>query len=70
MSMEAAQKTQMLRRLDIPLKVYLILEDMAMEERKKVDNELIKAMITPKSLAQHILAEATQKHLQKTQWKK
>jgi len=49
------------RRLIIPDKVYLALEDMAANERKKVKDEVIKAMITPKSLAQHIIANAVKR---------
>lgn len=49
------------RRLIIPENVYLGLEDMAADERKKVKQEVVKAMITPKSLAQHILANAVKR---------
>jgi len=49
------------RRIVIPDKVYLGLEDMAANERKKVKDEVIKAMITPKSLAQHIIANAVKR---------
>ena len=49
------------RRLIIPENVYLGLEDMAANERKKVKQEVIKAMITPKSLAQHIIANAVKR---------
>jgi uncharacterized membrane protein len=49
------------RRITIPEGVYLALEDMAANERKKTDNEVIKALITPKSLAQKILAMATRR---------
>lgn len=45
------------RRLVIPEGVYLALEDMAAERRKTVD-EIIKPLITPKSVAQKILALA------------
>jgi hypothetical protein len=47
------------RRLIIPESVYLKLEDMAAEKRKKAD-EIIKPLITPKSLAQKILAVAVE----------
>lgn len=49
------------RRLIIPEKVYLILENMAAEERKTA-SEISKPLITPKSTAQHILAVATERH--------
>ena len=49
------------RRIVIPEKVYLGLEEIAANERKKVDNPVIKAMITPASVAQHILAVATKR---------
>jgi hypothetical protein len=39
--------------------IYLKLEDMAAEKRKKAD-EIIKPLITPKSLAQKILAVAVE----------
>jgi hypothetical protein len=45
------------RRLVIPEKVYLGLEDMAAKRRKKAD-DIIKPLITPKSVAQKILALA------------
>ena len=48
------------RRIVIPDKVYLRLEDIAANERKKNDNPVIKAMITPKSVAQKILAVAVE----------
>ncbi len=48
------------RRLIIPELVYLRLEDIAANERKKNDNPVIKAMITPKSVAQKILAVAVE----------
>ena len=47
------------RRLVISEKTYLGLEDMAAEKRKKAD-EIIKPLITPKSLAQKILAVAVE----------
>lgn len=46
------------RRIVIPENVYLGLEDIAANERKKNDNPVIKAMITPKSVAQKILSVA------------
>jgi hypothetical protein len=46
------------RRLIIPESVYLDLEDMAAEKRKKAD-EFTKALITPLSLAQKILLVVT-----------
>ena len=49
------------RRIVIPEVVYLRLEDMAANERKKTSNPLVKEMITPKSLAQKILALAAGK---------
>jgi len=49
------------RRITIPENVYLVLEDIAADERKKVKNPLLKAMITPKSLAQSMLAAAVRK---------
>lgn len=49
------------RRIVIPEIVYLGLEELAASERKKVDNPVIKAMITPKSVAQKILAVAVEK---------
>ena len=49
------------RRIVIPDKIYLALEDLAADERKKVKNPLLKAMITPKSLAQSMLAAAVRK---------
>jgi hypothetical protein len=48
------------RRIVIPDKVYLALEDIAANERKKNNNPVIKAMITPKSVAQKILAVAVE----------
>ena len=47
------------RRIVIPEMVYLRLEEIAANERKKVDNPLVKEMITPLSVAQKILAVAT-----------
>jgi hypothetical protein len=47
------------RCLIIPEVIYLKLEDMAAEKRKKAD-EIIKPLITPKSLAQKILAVAVE----------
>ena len=47
------------RRLVISEKTYLGLEDMAAEKRKKAD-DIIKPLITPKSLAQKILAVAVE----------
>jgi hypothetical protein len=47
------------RRLIIPESVYLALEDMAAEKRKKAE-EYVKPLITPKSLAQKILALAVE----------
>jgi hypothetical protein len=47
------------RRITIPEDVYLNLEMMAAQERQNAPNIVIKAMITPKSLAQKILATAT-----------
>jgi uncharacterized membrane protein len=47
------------RRLIIPESVYLALEDMAAEKRKNAD-EIIKPLITPKSVAQKILALAVE----------
>jgi hypothetical protein len=52
------------RRLIIPESVYLKLEDMAAEKRKKAD-EIIKPLITPKSLAQKILAVAVEQNARK-----
>mgnify|MGYP001263638389 CR=1 FL=1 len=52
------------RRLIIPESVYLKLEDMAAEKRKKAD-EIIKPLITPKSLAQKILAVAVEQNSRK-----
>jgi hypothetical protein len=49
------------RRIVIPETVYLRLEDMAADERKKTDNPVIKAMITSKSMAQKILAVAVER---------
>jgi hypothetical protein len=49
------------RRIVIPDKVYLGLEEFAASERKKTKNPVIQEMITPKSLAQKILAMAVQK---------
>ena len=49
------------RRLVIPESVYLVLEDMAAAERKKNNNPVIKEMITPKSVAQKILAVAAKR---------
>lgn len=49
------------RRITIPEKVYLALEEIAANERKKTTNPLIKEMITPKSLAQNLLASAVKK---------
>lgn len=49
------------RRIVIPEGVYLLLEDMAANERKKTVNPVIKEMITPKSLAQKILSVAVGK---------
>ena len=46
------------RRIVIPEMVYLRLEDMAADERKKTDNPVVKAMITSRSMAQKILAVA------------
>ena len=48
------------RRLVIPESVYLALEDIAAEKRKVAD-EISKPLITPKSLAQHILSVAVKK---------
>ena len=48
------------RTLIIPEKVYLALEDIAFGKRKKESVPLIKAMITPKSVAQKILAVAVE----------
>ena len=48
------------RRIIIPEKVYLALEELAANERKKNSNPVIKAMITPKSVAQKILAVAVE----------
>ena len=47
------QKT---RQITIAPETYLALEDLAAKEREKTSNELIKAMITPRSYAQKILA--------------
>jgi hypothetical protein len=52
------------RRLIIPESVYLKLEDMAAEKRKKAD-DIIKPLITPKSLAQKILAVAVEQNARK-----
>lgn len=52
------------RRLIIPESVYLKLEDMASEKRKKAD-EIIKPLITPKSLAQKLLAGAVEQNARK-----
>jgi hypothetical protein len=52
------------RRLVISEKTYLALEDMAAEKRKKAD-EIAKPLITPKSLAQHILAVAVESNRRK-----
>jgi hypothetical protein len=52
------------RRLIIPESVYLKLEDMAAEKRKKAD-EIIKPLITPKSLAQKIIAVAVEQNARK-----
>jgi hypothetical protein len=43
------------RRITIPEDIYLGLEDIAAEERKKQPNEVLKALITQKSLAQSVL---------------
>ncbi len=56
------------RTLIIPERVYFALEDMAADERKKVKGKgvienLKRSMITPKSLAQQMLAKGV---LQKT----
>jgi uncharacterized membrane protein len=47
------------RQLIISESTYLGLEDMAAEKRKKAD-EIIKPLITPKSVAQKILALAVE----------
>jgi hypothetical protein len=47
------------RTIVVSEKTYLKLEDMAAEKRKKAD-EIIKPLITPKSLAQKILAVAVE----------
>jgi hypothetical protein len=52
------------RRLVISEKTYLGLEDMAAEKRKKAD-DIIKPLITPKSLAQKILAVAVEQNARK-----
>ena len=52
------------RRIVIPENVYLALEDMAAEKRKKAD-DFVKPMITPKSLAQKILAVAVNRGVKK-----
>jgi hypothetical protein len=52
------------RRLIIPESVYLALEDMAAEKRKKAD-EIIKPLITPKSVAQKLLALAVEANRRK-----
>jgi len=49
------------RRITIPENVYLGLEEIAANERKKIKEEIIKAMITPKSLAQNILANTVKR---------
>ena len=49
------------RRLTLPEDVYLALEDMAADERKKQPNELVQALITPKSLAQSVLRNIVKK---------
>lgn len=49
------------RRITIPEDVYIGLDVMAANERKKTPNEVIKAMITPKSLAQKILATSVKR---------
>ena len=46
------------RKLIIPESVYLELEDMAAEKRKKAD-EFVKPLITPLSMAQKILLVVT-----------
>ena len=56
------------RRLLISEKTYLILEDMAAEERKTA-SEISKPLITPKSTAQHILAVATELYQKRGYWK-
>jgi hypothetical protein len=48
------------RRLIISESTYLGLEDIAAEKRKKAD-DIIKPMITPKSVAQKILALAVER---------
>jgi hypothetical protein len=50
------------RHLVIPETIYLKLEDMAADLRKKEDSPFVKSLITPKSTAQHILAVATERH--------
>jgi hypothetical protein len=50
------------RRITIPENTYLGLEDYAANERKKTKNPLLKEMITPKSLAQKILAMAVKRN--------
>ena len=49
------------RRITLPEDVYLGLEEMAAAERKKVSNPLIKELITPKSLAQKLIASAVKR---------
>jgi len=48
------------RTIVVSEKTYLKLEDMAAERRKEFTNPLQKVMITPKSLAQHLLAVAVE----------
>ncbi|MDD2246369.1 MAG: hypothetical protein PHC39_04725 [Proteiniphilum sp.] len=43
------------RRITLPEEVYLGLEDIAANERKKQKNEVLKSLITPKSLAQSVI---------------
>jgi len=52
------------RQLIIPESIYLGLEDIAAEKRKKAD-ELIKPLITPKSVAQKLLALAVEANRRK-----
>lgn len=49
------------RRLTISEETYLALVEYAKVEKKRMDNPLIAEMITPLSLAQHILQNEVQK---------
>ena len=49
------------RTLIIPEHTYLLLEECAADLRKKQDNELLKELITPLSVAQRLIVVALEK---------